>query len=59
MKNLSAGHGMLHYELLPRESLEASQTMQAIECIPELDDKADYQRPHTLDTEHIKLVLSW
>lgn len=66
MKNFNAGHGMLNYELLPRESLEAPQTMQAIaialECIPELDDKAELlKRPHTLDTEHrdIKLMLSW
>lgn len=66
MKNLSARHGMLHYELFIRESLEAPQTMQAIaialECIPELDDKAELlKRPHTLDTEHrdIKLMLSW
>lgn len=56
---------MLHYELLIREFLEAPQIMQAIaialECIPELDDKAELlKRPHTLDTEHrdIKLMLS-
>lgn len=51
MKNLSARHGMLHYELFIRESLEAPQTMQAIaialECIPELDNKGGITKETT------------